>query len=446
MKKIGQYEIVGRLGRGGMATVYKARAPFTGRLVALKVLQPRDDIFVDLVGWPELCRVFLEEARVMGSLEHANIAQVIDCGEHETCPYIVLEYYSHSVGAVIGEGYKVENPSRVLSVERAALYLRQTLQGLMRLHAEGIIHRDIKPFNLMLTSENCVKIIDFGLSRVRGEDLLDMPGMQIGSPYYTAPEQRKNAEQADERADLYSLGIMGFRMLTGSLLCHVGGDFVPPSSLNRDVSFVWDKFLERALQLNVEARFATAEEMLVALEKICASALNANSTVGDCRIQADEKVQLRNTACRLRLKEVRENLQLDNLFRPETYYVHDLVAESDFLIRDNTADLLWQRRGAGYTMNWSQALWYIHRLNELAWQGRDNWRLPTMAELVSLLDPSQQRTGCCINALFDPTIHWLWSSDPSTKQQAWGVDFAEGYVERFDLDGAASVCAVSSVG
>lgn len=429
-----------------MATVYKARAPFTERLVALKVLQPRDDIFVELVGWPELCRVFLEEARVMGGIEHDHVAQVIDCGEHESCPYIVLEYYSHSVGAVIGEGYKVETPSRVLSVERTALYLRQTLQGLVRLHSGGVIHRDIKPFNLMLTSENSIKIIDFGLSRVRGEELLDVPGMQIGSPYYTAPELRKSAEYADERADLYSLGVMGFRMLAGSLQCYVDGQYVPPSSLNGGVSFVWDKFFERALQLKAEDRFSTAEEMLVALEKICAARVSSHSEIGGCSIQADEKVQLRKTAYRLRLKEIREHLQLDTLFRPERHYLHDLVIENDFLVRDNTAGLLWQRRGAGYTMNWSQAAEYIHHLNEQRWQGQSNWRLPTMAELVVLLDPNQRRTGCCINALFDPTIHWLWSSDPSTQKQAWGVDFAEGYVERFDIDGGSSVCAVSSVG
>ena len=444
MKKIGKYEIVGRLGRGGMATVYKARAPFTGRLVALKVLQPRDDIFVDLVGWPELCRVFLEEARVMGSLEHAHLAQVVDCGEHEKCPYIVLEYYSHSVGGVIAEGYQMEAPSRVLSVARTAHYLKQTLSGLVRLHAAGVAHRDIKPFNLMLTNENDVKIIDFGLSRVRGEDLLDMPGMQIGSPYYTAPEQRKNPELSDERADLYSLGVMGFRMLTGSLRCYDAGLFMPPSSLNKKVSFLWDKFLERALQQNVDNRFSSAEEMLVALGKIVGEPPQVLDVGADCRLSPEETVALRSLRQRLLLKDIAEHLQLDPLFRPEKYYAHDLVAGNDFVLTDRTAGVTWQRRGAGYTMNWQQAEEYVHHLNQQAWQGRTTWRLPTMAELVILLDPGQRQAGCYLNTLFEQTIHWLWSSDPSTKKQAWGVDFAEGYVERFDKDGAASVCAVCS--
>ena len=444
MKKIGKYEIVGRLGRGGMATVYKARAPFTGRLVALKVLQPRDEIFVDLVGWPELCRVFLEEARVMGSLEHANLAQVVDCGEHENCPYIVLEYYSHSVGGVIAEGYQVEAPSRILSVARTAHYLGQTLSGLVRLHAAGVAHRDIKPFNLMLTNENDVKIIDFGLSRVRGEELLDIPGMQIGSPYYTAPEQRKNSELSDERADLYSLGVMGFRMLTGSLRCYDAGSFVPPSSLNTEVSFLWDKFLERAVQQDADIRFSSAEEMLVALDKIVTQTTAVPDVGGDCRFPPEETIELRSCSQRLLLKDIAEHLQLDTLFRPKKYYAHDLVAVNDFLLTDRTARVIWQRRGAGYTMNWQQAEEYIQHLNHQAWQGRTAWRLPTMSELVILLDPGQRQTGCYLNRLFDQTIHWLWSSDPSTKKQAWGVDFAEGYVERFDKDGAASVCAVCS--
>lgn len=442
-KRIGSYEIVGRLGRGGMATVYKARSVFTERLVALKILQPRDEIFVDLVGWEELCRVFLEEAKVMGALEHPHVAQVIDCGEHDNCPFIVLEYYSHSVGEVIAEGYKVEAPSRILSSERTAHYVSQTLKGLHRLHAAAVVHRDIKPFNLMLTSDNSIKIIDFGLSRVRGEELLDIPGMQVGSPYYTAPEQRKNPESADYRADLYSLGVMAYRMLTGVLDFREDGAFISPSSRNKEVDPVWDRFIAKALASDPADRYGSAEDMLVFLEKMTSP--KVDEITGKSKPEMErEKEQLRSEASRLRLKEIGEHLQLDGLLRPEGYHCHDLVVENDFVVHDNTASLVWQRRGSGYTMSWQQAFEYVAHLNEIEYQGRSNWRLPTMAELVVLLDPDQRGDGCWINRMFEPSIHWLWSCDPSTKKQSWMVDFAEGYVGRLDKDGSASVCAVSS--
>ena len=102
MNVIGRYEVLGRLGRGGMSTVYKAKAPVTGRLVAIKILQPRDDIFADLVGEKRLREIFIEEARIMGGLSHDHVAKIIDCDEHEGQPFIVLEYFAHSLGAFIG--------------------------------------------------------------------------------------------------------------------------------------------------------------------------------------------------------------------------------------------------------------------------------------------------------------------------------------------------------
>lgn len=130
MNSIGRYEVCGRLGRGGMSTVYKARAPVTGRIVALKILKPRDDIFEDLVGREKLREIFLEEARIMGRITHDHVAKVIDCDDHEGTPFIVLEYFSHSLGDFIGEAYKVEQDSRIVSVPRTCLYIRQSLRGL----------------------------------------------------------------------------------------------------------------------------------------------------------------------------------------------------------------------------------------------------------------------------------------------------------------------------
>ncbi len=182
MKQIGRYELIGRLGRGAMSTVYKAKAPVTGRIVALKILQPRNDLFADLVGEERLKEMFVEEARIMGAVQHDHVAKILDCDEHEGQPFMVLEYFAHSLGALIGEAYQVEAPSRIISAVKTKTYLVQILKGLERLHFNNIIHRDIKPFNLMLTSDDRVKIIDFGLSRVRGEEKVAISGMQVGSP------------------------------------------------------------------------------------------------------------------------------------------------------------------------------------------------------------------------------------------------------------------------
>ena len=195
---IGRYEIIGRLGRGGMSTVYKAKAPVTGRIVALKVLAPREELLVDLAGEKRLRQIFVEEARVMGEIAHPNVAKIIDCDETGKAPFIVLEYFSHSLGGFIGESYRAEQPSRIISAARTCFYLLQALKGLERLHFAGIVHRDIKPFNLMITNDDRIKIIDFGLSRIRGEERMKIPGLQVGSPFYAAPTANASPDRRRE--------------------------------------------------------------------------------------------------------------------------------------------------------------------------------------------------------------------------------------------------------
>ena len=260
--------MIGRLGRGSMSTVYKAKAPITGRLVALKILQPRNEIFVDLVGETRLREMFVEEAKIMGTLSHDHVAKIIDCDEHEGQPFIVLEYFAHSIGAFIGESYRVEAPSRVISAAKTKSYLIQALKGLERLHFAGIIHRDIKPFNLMITSDDRIKIIDFGLSRVRGEEKMAIPGMQVGSPYYAAPEQAIDPKKTDGRADLFSLGVMGYRMLTGHLVDHRQSAVLPPSALNSELNREWDTCILKSIAVDPVNRYADAQEMRLAVESL----------------------------------------------------------------------------------------------------------------------------------------------------------------------------------
>ena len=278
VRKIGKYVIHERLGRGGMGAVYKARAPITGRIVALKILLPRDNIFVDLVGEDRLREIFIEEARVMGQINNKHVAKIIDCDEDSDIPFIVLEYFPHSLGSLIGDSTRVKS-SRVISINMTYQYIRQTLHGLESLHFAGIIHRDIKPHNLMITNDDRIKIIDFGLCRVRGEEKMVIPGMQVGSPYYAAPEQEQNPKKADERSDLFSVGVIAYRLLTGRLINHREKSILPPSTLNTGLNSDWDELVLKSIQANARHRYQSAYEMRLHLEEIYVSWMRNLNTI-----------------------------------------------------------------------------------------------------------------------------------------------------------------------
>lgn len=444
MKQIGRYEITGRLGRGAMSTVYKAKAPITGRLVALKILQPRDDIFEALVGQERLKEIFIEEGRIMGAVSHDHVAKIIDCDEHEGEPFMVLEYFAHSIGSFIGEAYRVENRSRMISLNRTKHYLDQTLKGLERLHFAGIIHRDVKPFNLMITNDDRVKIIDFGLSRVRGEEKMLIAGMQIGSPYYAAPEQEHNPKTADARADLYGVGVLGFRMLTGHLFA--SSEKRPSLGMLRpEVRESWESFLLKAVATGPGNRFANATAMRLALEELPVMQEELSlQKIDHTFFYPEPPQQLRSDSVRVMLKDIRGLLNLDALFRPQRYHPLNFISASANVAQDKNSGLLWQRRGPGFTLNWQQAQEYVDHLNALSWEGKTNWRLPTVEEVNVVLSPPLHTVSCSNWPLFDSSVHWVWTADHCNKRQAWIVDVVESFFQRLDRDGSASVSAVSS--
>jgi serine/threonine-protein kinase len=213
---IGRYTILGPLGRGGMGRVYKVRHRMSGRIMALKRLEP-PEILVDLMGETAVRESFLREARLLAGCDHRNIAPVWDLDEHRGQPFMVLEYLCMNVGALIGEGAVVEAPTRAVPARTALDFVRQTLDGLGYLHDRGILHLDVKPANLMLAADGTVRLIDMGLSRLRGEAWHRPRGMKVGSPFYAAPEQEAEPETADARADLYSVGVILHRLVTGLL-------------------------------------------------------------------------------------------------------------------------------------------------------------------------------------------------------------------------------------
>ncbi|MFO7594859.1 MAG: serine/threonine-protein kinase, partial [Desulfocurvibacter africanus] len=216
MRTIGKYEILGLLGAGGMGRVYKVRLPVAGRIVALKLCRPREELEY-ILGPTEIEERFLAEVRVLGSIRDKHVVGVLDFDRDQAGrPFFVMDYYCMNLGLLLGERYE-SGPARRLTVDKAARYGRQALLGLARLHWEVVVHRDVKPFNILVTPEDTVKLIDFGLSRVRGEGGSQPGGLKIGTPYYTAPEQEDSPEEADERSDLFSMGVVLWRMLTGEL-------------------------------------------------------------------------------------------------------------------------------------------------------------------------------------------------------------------------------------
>lgn len=261
------YLIMERVGRGGMSAVYKARSQSTGNVVALKALLPRDEIFVELVGWDRLKEIFLEEAHIIRSISHEHIVKIVELDDSGQFPYIVLDYYPRSLGSVVLDSTRTEVTAS-MCLSKVYGYICQALHGLERLHRSGIVHRDIKPYNLMISADDVIKIIDFGLCTVDGEEKIAVPGMQVGSPYYTAPEQVRNPVKADERSDLFSLGVTIYRLLTGRLVNWKTMPKSPPSEFNGQLDADWDAFLLKSIARDVSSRFQSASEMREHLEAL----------------------------------------------------------------------------------------------------------------------------------------------------------------------------------
>jgi serine/threonine protein kinase len=201
-KSLGQFRIVERIGAGGMATVFKAYQPTLDRYVAVKVLpayHARDPIFV---------KRFTQEARSVAKLAHPNIVQIHDFGEQENITYIVMEY-------VEGGTLKDRLKQRPLTVPEAVDVVIQAAEGLGCAHGHGIIHRDVKPANMLLRKDGHLLLSDFGIAKIlEGTTNLTRVGTGIGTPQYMSPEQG-TGQPVDRRSDIYSLGIVLYHALTG---------------------------------------------------------------------------------------------------------------------------------------------------------------------------------------------------------------------------------------
>ena len=449
MKKIGKYIICGLLGKGGMSTVYKARLPFFDKIVALKLLSPHPNL-TSLLGPDALKGRFISEAATIASLSHPNIIEVLDFDFDCETPFFTMEYYCHDLGKLIGESYRADLPCRILSLDKTIHYCRQLLAGLARLHRAGLVHRDIKPANLMITDDDRIKICDFGFSRLRGERLGRPSSLLIGTPFYAAPEQEKDPDAVDHRADLYSAGIIFHRMLTG---------FLPedairnPGEYHPEADSSWDAFVRKALENDPESRFATSEEMLAALDGL--SAAWEKKKQDFCRlfppgnssaIQAEKQTaqKLRSAALKASTREAAALFACDSLMRPASYAeagasiaVHEEVA-FDFL-----NGLVWQRSGSDDTLDRAAAQTYVESLKLEAFAGISGWRLPTVTELLSLLRRPGFGIEDCLPPAFDKKQKALWSCDRCTFVSGWYVNMELGFAGFADFTCRFHVRAVA---
>lgn len=448
MRAIGRYELHGVLGRGGMGAVFKARVPVIGRVVALKLLRP-NELTLALWGRERVARLFRDEAALLGSMRHKNLVDVFDYDATGPWPYFVMEFYGESLGSVIGETYRVEAPSRRLPVPRAAGYAAQILAGLARLHHAGVVHRDIKPFNLLVTDDDVVKITDLGLSKVRGEAFGGPRNVKVGSPYYAAPEQEDDPDSADARADLYAVGVTLFRMLTGRL--PEWGEW-SAAARAPELGDEFDPVLERALAVRPSGRYGDARAMAEALAGAFGAwrrrmaGVCAASPALLCPRSVPEGAELpRRQPIMVGLHQARERFGLDELWRPEACWPGVLAEAGDGLVRDAAAGLVWAREAAPYPTTWQEAGAYVAALNAGRFGGHADWRLPTVPELMTLLTPEPVGEGYCQAATLTQPVRRVWSADRVNYASAYVADVELGYVTGADFSCPAAARAVRSL-
>jgi len=452
MKTIGHYRVRGLLGRGGMGKVLKVEVPVIRRILALKLLAP-GELLTQLMGRASLERLFTDEANLMAGIRHPNIIAVFDYGLHQGSPFYVMDYYGNSLGAVIGETYRTEAPSRPLLISKTVHYARQILAGLHRLHSAGIVHRDMKPYNVLLTEDDTVKLCDFGLSKLRGERLAVPPTLKVGSPFYAPPEQETHPDRVDHTADLYAVGVMVYRMLTGKLPGH---PLQPARQLNPQLSPRWDAFLARSLSPQPDGRYPDAPTMSEELMALHRQWENDRETV--CRLftlpdearqtpsPATPQLPVRSQPIRTGSGDARPFFNLNALWQPQRYFPSRFQSKAGGRsLLDAARGLQWQYGGSAYPLDWPAAADYVRELNAQKWEGHHDWRLPTVPELMTLLRPPPSGTDFCLTPDFAPHQKRLWSSDRRTYTSAWYVSLELGFVAWQDRSFANHVKAVRSV-
>lgn len=260
----GRYEIEEIVGVGGMSVVYKAHDEIDDRTVAVKILKE------ELLQNEEFRRRFKNESKAIAVMDHPNIVKVYDVGFGDRVQYIVEEYID---GITLKEYIERQE---VLPWKDALYFTTQILRALQHAHDKGIVHRDIKPQNIMLLQDGTIKVTDFGIARFARSEQRTVTDKAIGSVHYISPEQAKG-EATDAKSDLYSVGVLLYEMLTGKLpfdadsavsvaIMQLQNEPIKPSTLNSDIPEGLEEITLRAMQKNPAERYQSAAEMLADID------------------------------------------------------------------------------------------------------------------------------------------------------------------------------------
>ena len=258
---LGRYEIIGELGQGAMGVVYKARDPLIDRVVAIKTI----NLSLAQEEKEEYEGRFYQEAKAAGRLSHPNIVTIYDVGKSGDVAYIAMEFLEGR------ELRDILNDHKLIPVREVLDITAQVAMGLAYAHEHDIVHRDVKPSNIMVGRDGHVKITDFGIARMASSAVHTQTGMVLGSPKYMSPEQVMG-RAIDQRSDIFSLGIMLYEMLTGhspftgenvNAIMYQTLNAIPatPATLNPDVPDMLNFIVAKALAKNLDDRYQLAREL-----------------------------------------------------------------------------------------------------------------------------------------------------------------------------------------
>ena len=284
----GRYELLEKIGDGGMAVVYKGKDKLLNRFIAVKILRPeftKDATFVEN---------FKRESQAAAGLSHPNIVGVYDVGREGNINYIVMELID---GQTLNKIIEEEAP---MDYRKVIDISKQVAAALRVAHKNKIIHRDVKPHNIMITSDGVVKLADFGIARAVNDTTLSTGSKIVGSVHYFSPEQARG-NYVDERSDIYSLGIVMYEMLTGKVpfdgenpvtvaLKHINEEIVPPSELEPGIPPALERCVMKATNKYQTKRYASADEMMQELDNISFVTNVAGSTI----FESSDIVEKRN--------------------------------------------------------------------------------------------------------------------------------------------------------
>jgi serine/threonine-protein kinase len=276
---LGRYRILGELGRGAMGVVYRAEDPMLNRTVAIKTI----NMVADAEERAEYEKRFYQEAKAAGGLSHPNVVTIYDIGHAGDVVYMAMEYIE---GTELRDLLLRGRLDAVTAVDLAA----QVAEGLAYAHARGVVHRDVKPANIMVPRDGPAKIMDFGIARMRASEVKTQTGMLLGSPKYMSPEQLLGGA-VDQRSDIFALGVVLYEALTGappfsgSDITQIMYQIVhavppPPSAVNSRVSPMLDLIVAKALAKDPAARYPDARELAADL-RACRAAVAALAPAAD---------------------------------------------------------------------------------------------------------------------------------------------------------------------